>query len=135
MTRFENDTRHDDGPDTWMPPVAFGGDEPLTLAELRAIDEGSLTVPEARITDEDREEMGWPTESDRQEMEAWRTVAALETALSRLETGELLSDCNDEIIAIKRGEGKGFGIWAVGQVTSTDVPTAREAAELLGGVR
>lgn len=127
MTEFENET--------WMPPVAYDGDEPLTLAELRAIDEGALTVPESRITDKDREEMGWPTESDREEMEAWRAVAALETALNRLETGELLSDCDGEIIAIKRPDGKGFGIWAGDQVTSTNVPAAKEAAELLGGVR
>lgn len=75
-----------------------------------------------------------PSESDRQEMESWRAVAALETALDRLETGELLSDADDEIIAIKRPGGKGFGIWTAGQVTSTDVPTAKEAAQRLGGV-
>ncbi len=75
-----------------------------------------------------------PSEADRQEMEAWRAVAALKTALDRLETGELLSDADGDIIAIKRPDG-GFGIWMDGQVTSTDVDTAKEAAELLGGVR
>ena len=106
----------------------------MTLHELEAIDEGALTVPESRISDEDREEMGWPSDADRQEMEAWRAVAALKTALNRLETGEFLSDADDDIIAIKRPDG-GYGIWTVDQVTSTDVSTAKEAAELLGGVR
>ena len=135
MTSFEEDTRHDDNLDAWVPPVAFGdGNQPLSLDELEAIDEGALTVPESRISDEDREEMGWPSESDRQEMEVWRAVAALKTALGCLETGELLSDADDDIIAIKRPDG-GFGIWTTGQVTSTDVSTAGEAAERLGGVR
>lgn len=72
-----------------------------------------------------------PSDADRQEMEAWRTVAALKTALDRLETGELLSDADGDIIAIKRPDGKGYGIWMAGQVTSMDVSTAKEAAERL----
>ncbi len=136
MTSFEEDTRHDDDLDAWIPPVTFGdGNQPLTLHELEAIEEGALTVPESRISDEDREEMGWPSDADYQEMEAWRAVASLKTALGRLETGELLSDADDEIIAIKRPDGRGYGIWTAGQVTSTDVSTAKEAAELLGRVR
>lgn len=76
-----------------------------------------------------------PSVADRQEMQAWRAVAALKTALDCLKTGELLSDAEGDIIAIKRPDGKGFGIWTAGQVTSTDVSTAKEAAERLGGVR
>lgn len=136
MASFENDTRHDDDLDAWVAPVAFGdGNQSLTLHELEAIEEGTLTVPESRISDEDREEMGWPTEADRQEMGAWQAVAVLKTALDRLEVGELLSDADDDIIAIRRPGGKGYGIWTGSQVTSTDVSTAKEAAELLGGVR
>jgi len=75
-----------------------------------------------------------PTQADRQEMEAWRATNAFEVALTALGVGKVLMDNDGEIIAYRRACGR-FGIWVGDDVTSTNVSTAREAAELLGGVR
>ena len=70
---------------------------------------------------------------DREEMDEWRTVVALESRIEALEIGDTVED-DERVYAMKRADGR-YAVWVPGQVRSIEpaFQTARAAAEALAG--